>query len=864
MRLTRTITALAICAASASLLFLSPNPVAAAEEEGDSKASPAAGQPPPLIAAPPQPRHPVDPWEPLPAHEEIYAPTEAPVLELSSTAWTPIGPSPLALQTPPSSNSNVSGRITGIAVDPNNANVIYIGAAGGGVWKTTDGGTSWTPLTDNQRTLAIGAVAVAKSNPQVVYAGTGEGNNSGDSQYGRGILKSTDGGQTWTLQQGPGNVFDRMATAQIAVDPTNPNIAYAAMQDFAFNGACCSNTGVYKTTDGGLTWANTTAATIDSFWPWSAVALDRSTPATLYSAHGRYDGDLANGIYKTTNSAGTWPLLATGPSGTSSGRISLAPAPSNSQILYGIVSHPTSFGVFKVVRSDNAGMSFNDLTPSTPNFMGQQGWYDQWVDVDPSNAATVYVAGAANVNSILRSTNSGAGWTDIHTGGAPNFSSPHADHHASAFDMQGRLLIGTDGGIWRLDNPATPAWTNLNGNLSTIQFTGIGLHPTNPNVVVGGSQDNGTEIYTGNAVWLETDGGDGGYAKFSPTNGTRVYHQIPPASFGTNFFRRSDNTGNTWVTKTTSISADLNVQNFYAPFSVDPGNGDRVLYGTNRVWETVNGGDSWTPLSASGVNGFNSGGAFVDTIGIAPSDTQTLYAATGGTFATSSKIFVTTNHGGAWTEHDLPAGNGRVNEIQVDPSNSMIAYAVVNNFGGGHVFRTVNGGTSWTNISGSGAGALPNEPAWSIQVDDSAGAAAPNGRLYLATDTGVFVSLDLGVNWARLGTGLPNAQAVQLDLNKKLHILGVATHGRGAWQIQTPGATMKILSITRAVNGHAILQCIGLPNQVNLLQVSANLSPGSFMNVIPAPAAADATGAFTYDDAGAVGQDKRFYQLAYP
>src|SRR5207237_9141005 len=138
--------------------------------------------------------------------------------------------------------------------------------------------------------------------------------------------------------------------------------------------------------------------------------------------------------------------------------------------------------------------------------------------------------------------------------------------------------------------------------------------------------------------------GDGGYSNVSSTNGNRGYHQIPNGSFGTNFFRRSDDGGNTWVTKTANISVDVNVQNFYAPFSVDPGNGDRVLYGTTRVWETTNGGDAWTPISASGSGGFNSGGLNVDAIGIAPSDVNTIYAAAGGEFASSSHIFVPTNH----------------------------------------------------------------------------------------------------------------------------------------------------------------------------------------------------------------------------
>src|SRR5262249_45964119 len=265
-------------------------------------------------------------------------------------------------------------------------------------------------------------------------------------------------------------------------------------------------------------------------------------------------------------------------------------------------------------------------------------------------------------------------------------------------------------------------------------------------------------------------------------NGSVVYHQSPVQSFGAgNFFRRSTDTGTSWITRTTGMSAD-NTQNFYAPFSVDPGNGNRVLYGSTHVWETTNMGDLWTAIATSGVGGFNSGGNNVDAIGIAPSDVNTIYASTGGTFATTSQVFVTTNHGSNWTEHDLPAGSARVNEIQVDPSNAQIAYAVVNQFStGGHVFQTINGGTLWTNISGTGGGALPNLPVWSIQIDNST---SPS-TLYVGADDGVYISTDLGVSWSRLGTGFPNAQVFQLSFNSSLHILGAATHGRGAWEIQT-------------------------------------------------------------------------------
>jgi photosystem II stability/assembly factor-like uncharacterized protein len=733
------------------------------------------------------PRHPIDPWTPRPALQPQYAP-QTRIQALSTAAWTSIGPSPLANTTPADPNFNVSGRITGVAAHPTDANTIWISTAGGGVWKTTNGGANWTPLTDNQVTLSMGGIAVSRTNPMLVLAGTGEANNSADSNCGRGILRSTDGGTSWTLITGPANVFNnnRMACSKITFDPANANIAYAAMSNFGTNGVFAGGiTGVYKSTDAGVTWANVSAANgKEANLPWSDVAVDPNTTANVYGAVGWLFGTANNGGYKSPDSGGTFNLLnaANAPVGASFGRISLAISKaSNGNVFYIAAEDNTSSGaITRFARSDNGGTSFSLLSP--PNYVGSAGWYNQVLIVDPTSSAIVYAAGQAGAGSILRSTNSGANWTGIGSGGAPNFTSPHPDHHAADFDPNGKYLDGNDGGIYRLDDPVTPSWSDLNGNLSTIQFMGIGLHPTNPNIAIAGSQDNGTELYTGNVVWLLTDGGDGGIAKFSPTNGNRVYHQIPNGSFGTNFFRRSDNGGNTpWVTKTASIAVDVNVQNFYAPFSVDPNNGDRVLYGTNRVWETTNGGDSWTPISVVNGNGFNNGGNNVDAIGIAPADGNTVYAATGGTFASNSQIFVTTNHGGSWTEHDLPAGNGRVNDIAVETSNSQIAYVVVSRFNNnGHVFRTTNGGTSWTNISGN----LANMPVWSIQLDPSTNPAT----IYIGAEDGVYSSTDLGANWSRFGTGLPNAQVFQIALNNTTHILAAGTHGRGAWEISTGAA----------------------------------------------------------------------------
>ena len=530
------------------------------------------------------------------------------MLELSTTTWTSIGPSPLATTSPANSNFNVSGRITAVAAHPTDVNTIYIAAAGGGVWRTADGGTSWTPLTDTQVTLSMGALAVSKTNPLLVLAGTGEANNSLDSNFGRGILRSADGGNSWTMATGPGGVFNtnRMACSKIVIDPTNANVAYAAMSNAAANGVFAGGiTGVYKTTDAGVTWANVTAANgKDSLFPWSDAAVDPNTTSTVYGAVGYLFGTANNGGYKSVDTGGTWNVLnaANAPVGASFGRISLAISKAgNPNVLYEAAEDNTATGAITQVRAIGQRRSqFHGPDRWHAQLRGQCGLVRARLlsstrQPRPSSmrpdkrALTVFCAQSTAVRTgrvlataarriLLRPT--------------PIITEP------SSMRMAG-IWMAVDGGLYRLDNPTTPSWTDLNGNLSTIQFYGIGLHPTNANIVIGGSQDNGTELYTGNPIWLETDGGDGGFAKFSPTNGNRVYHQIPNGSFGTNFFRRSDNGGNTWVTKTATISGDVNVQNFYAPFTVDPSNGDRVLYGTNRVWETTTGGDAWTPISAS-------------------------------------------------------------------------------------------------------------------------------------------------------------------------------------------------------------------------------------------------------------------------
>src|ERR1017187_10119743 len=744
----------------------------------------------------------------------------------NTTTWTALGPAPL------NEGGSASGRIAGVAVDPTNSNNIYVAAAGGGDWQGTDGGAPYHPLPDTQSVLAMGAIAIAPSNLLKSYAGTGEANTSLDSDYGLGILVSNDGGASWTLSTGPGGVFTnfRLAVSKISVDPTTANTAYAAINDYAENGVCCSNTGIYKTTDGGITWTNvTSAASLDSSRPWSDVAVDPNSPSIVYAAHGDpFNANATNGVYRSLDGGSTWALLANCPHGAN-GRIALAVAPSasttNSHVLY--VAIATALGsssvLFEMLVSNNADATtptFTNLT-STPNFGGSggQAWYDWIIAVDPSNALNVYAAGALNYNNntdqVIRTINGGTSWTDITK---VSGIQPHTDSHAMAFNTSNRLLLGNDGGLWRFD-PAGPSWTNLNGTLNTIQFTGIGVHPTNNQIVVGGSQDNGTELTSSSATWNSTDGGDGGYSQISQTNGLICYSNHPIGSFGsTAFFRVSTDGCNTFAARTPTIS-NSSLFNFYAPIFVDTLNGNRVFLGGARLYESTTAGTSGTNHTSPATTPINS-------ISVLPGG-NTIYISTGGTLAVSSpQIWVSTTDGASWTQHNLPVG-GAVQEVDVDPNDltGNTAVAVINTFNGanGQVFRTINGGTLWSNISGN----LPVLPTWSAKIDTDAGK-----TIYVSNETGVYSSPSPYGTWAAVGTGLPHAQGVHLELNSSLHELAVATHGRGAWYFSTSTSTASP-TIAKAFNPTTIQS--GGSSVVTLTLSNSNasaLTAGAFTDTL--------------------------------
>jgi photosystem II stability/assembly factor-like uncharacterized protein len=701
-------------------------------------------------------------------------------IPLNATSWTNIGPAPV------SSGGANSGRIAAIAGDPTNANIIYIASASGGVWKTIDAGNTWTPLTDNQITLNMGAIAIAPSDPNTIYAGTGEANlgpsklaiSRDNIYYGYGVLKSTDAGATWTLEEGNAGVdeFVRRTISRIVVDPANANTVYIAIGALATNGLA-GNTGIWKSTDGGVSWVDTTAS-ISTTAAYSDLTMDPSNDQILYAGVGDPNGNTANGIYKSTDGGNTWNLLSNFPHGSTDsnvGRIAIAIAKTSPLTLYASIAQSGANAVlYKMDKTTDGGNTWTQLT-HTPNYMGTYGDYNDSLAVDPNNANTVYAGGQAGTDTLIRTTNGGTSWSDI----GNVATGPHVDHHAAAFDANGKFLDGNDGGIWRLDNPTSVTWSDINGNLGTLQEEGFAQDPLNANVAYAGLQDNGTVKFNNSLSWNAIDGGDGGKALDDPVNDQIVYHDAAVASFGASaYIEKSTNGGNSFSAITNGINANNEPTIFYPPLVLDSGNHNILLTGTSRVYKTTNAGSQWTPISTVGVGGWTATTA-INGLAIAPTNASTIYASAGGF------IFVTTNNGASWTQTDPvvnPPSSLEFRGILVDPTAASVAYVVARGFsdatGGGQVWRTTNFGATWTNISGN----LPDLPCWSIQLNPNAAGSADD-VLYVGTDSGVYFSTNLGVTWTKMATGLPNVTAQTLDLRTGIGILGVGTNGRGSWEI---------------------------------------------------------------------------------
>ncbi len=702
---------------------------------------------------------------------------------ISSTSWTPVGPQPT---TTPFAYNPVSGRITALAVDPTNSDVVYVGGAQGGVWKTTDGGNTWAPLTDDQPSLAVGSITIDPGNSQTIYVGTGEENFSGDSYAGAGVLKSTDGGSTWTQLAGPfvgpfGSNSPYCGGAYIgstAVDPGNNQVVLAGA---VFS--CGLGSGIYRSTDGGTSWTEV-LGTAQTSYMVTGLVFDPTNGNNVYASVG-YGASSNNGIWKSTDAGLTWTLDngsgTTAFPGSQSGRISLAIAPSSPTTLYAgagsaASGNTSTLGVYKTT---DGGATWTQLVTAPP-YCGQQCWYDNVVAVSPTDPNIVLLGGKVS-GTLYLSLDGGVTWSDITQDSSGN--AIHPDMHAIAFSSDGATMyVGNDGGAWStsLSAAGVGSWTDLNQQLALTQFyPGMSLNPTTSNIAFAGSQDNGTQEYTGQPAWDWIACGDGGQTAFDYSTLNTLYagcQYVPPNPY-TFLYKLMVNSGATFVADNGIDGNDRGA--FIPPLAMDSSNPNTLYFGTYRIYQTTDGAANWTPISGDLTSSTQGTLSTISTITVAPGDSNTVYVGTG-----DGRLSVTTNanSGATWIPVTNGTPNRSVTAIAVNPTDSQTAYATFSGYSGftdtlGHVFETTNGGTTWTDISGN----LPNVPVNDIVLDPDFA-----NTLYTGTDVGVFESADGGDTWAPLGTGLPVVAIMSLKLQRAARILSAASHGRSVWDIQLP------------------------------------------------------------------------------
>lgn len=702
--------------------------------------------------------------------------TDSGALVASMAPWTPLAP------------KNFAGRILCLAFHPTNQNVIWAGSASGGLWKTTNGGTgaangiNWTNVATGFPVLGISALAVNPSNANELYAGTGEVYNTGGAgyqghndrtfrgSYGIGIIKTTDGGATWTKAL-DFSYSSLKGVADIIINLLRPATVFAATTD-----------GVYRSNNSGQTWQliHTTPMAMD-------ICMKPGDTSTLYVGAGNF-GSTGTGIYRSTNAGAATPAFTKLTSGVPTditGMIRLHISPDNVNKVYASIGKApntsTSSGLYS---STNGGSSWSKA--SSTAYINNQGWYAHDVVASPSNANTVYVAEMDMYKSTKggNSLNKLSDWSlwDFNntTVGTLNEGTTnkyvHADIHrlyVSPFSNT-TIYAVTDGGVFKTTNSGS-SFAGLNGGLQTAQiYANMAVSGTNPNFMICGLQDNATFVYDGLPGCKRKIGGDGFSAVIDPTNDNNCFGSLYYFTVYRSLNRASS------FSAVTNNSSGAEKACFSAPLVMSPAN-TNVMYGGSIYFKkSTNKGGTWS--NANGGVPLSNSSAPILKIGVSRYSVDKLYASTCPGGGARSKIFRSTNGGGAFNEITGTLPDRYYTDIAVDPNNDDRIIVTLSGFGSGHVFFSNNQGNTWTDISAN----LPDVPHNTALFDP----ANPH-TIIIGNDMGVYYTTGFtdGVQpeWIPYNDGLNDATMV-MDLavasNNKLRL---GTHGKGLWETDMPG-----------------------------------------------------------------------------
>lgn len=717
-----------------------------------------------------------------------------------TSPWKFIGPSPLRRE------HEIAGWMTAVAVDPRNENVVYAGAAGGGVWKTIDGGVHWTPLIDDQPSLSVGTIVLDPSAPDTVYVGTGylEHGVQDFLYWGVGVLKSTDAGATWIHLPGPfsGPLSSDLGGAMIvsmAVHPTNGQILLAGVR-----GTGRTPSGVYRSADGGERWSSVLGGGAGT-----AVLFDPSNGNVAFGAISLASardnsGGRGNGVYRSPDGGITWEPAGSSLPMNNLAFTTIAISPSNPLILYAGFANPVTPGplvtpgpgtLMGLFKTTDGGRTWARLA-NAPSYCGDACWRRNVIRVSPVSPNVVYAGGRTrDRDGIFRTLDGGETWNEVSRSSVG--LGPHGDMSSLAFSRDGaQLYDADDGGIFRTRNPQGPTplrWENLNASLPVTSFSPgtLAIHPTDVRIAFAGPQEGSGARYSGSLEWTGVVCGDGAGVVFDPRNPETVYATCQPDLPGVYKTTTGGKSQREWAPAQTGLDLSERYA-VYRPLAIDPSDPQRLYYATFRVYRSVDGAASWQPIS-NDLAGRQSG---LSAIGIAPSDPNTIYV--GGTGRRSGfeppgapptvRLWTTTNAADdqpvVWTNRSVGLPTRWVSDIAVDSADARIAFVTFQGFSGfsgdipGHVFRTSDGGMRWVDISGN----LPNVPANAIVVDPDLA-----DTLYVATDDGVFGTQNGGGSWTLLAGGMPHVMVMTMRFHRLSRTLRAGTLGRGMWDLRIPG-----------------------------------------------------------------------------
>ena len=629
------------------------------------------------------------PFEEIPQEEYIKSVeyvknnmTVSPNQSDNSAVWTLAGP------------TNIEGRITTIAVHPTDPQIVYTGTANGGLWKSTDFCQSWISIFDDQNTSSIGAVAIDPVNPEIIYCGTGEPNSLRSYYPGTGMYKSTNGGANWTFI----GLDSSYTIGNISINPNNSQEVYAAAGGWTRRKN--EQRGIYKTTNGGLNWSkklylSDSVGAVD-------VAVDPNNPSKVFAAmwerlrredYIKYGGSYS-GLYVSTNSGDSWTAVSGGfPfNDITMGRISLDISRSNSNVIYALTAYAigNSRGLYKSTDGGNSWVQVNTSVASSSSY----AWFNRICKIAPDNPDKVFCGGL----SMELSNNGGSSFGIV--------SSSHVDQHAVAFSQSNPnyIVIGNDGGIDYTTNGGS-SWQYSN-SLPITQFYAGEIDNNNPNVILGGTQDNGTNKTTGSVGgWNSIYGGDGFYCLVDYTTSLRVYASSQFGGLG-----RSTNGGATFQSGTSGL--DLTYTNWMTPYVMDKNDPLTLYCGTYKIHKTTNGMQSWTEISPDLANAHTQSLGSITTVDVSKSDPNVIYCGTD-----DANVWVTTSGGTNWSKINSGLPYRWVTRVAVHPDSANVCYVTLSGYKvdstGSHIFRTTNYGTTWTSIKGN----LPDAPINDIIID---------------------------------------------------------------------------------------------------------------------------------------------------